>query len=89
MVPLMHSLVSDTSGYIYLTDDTRQGVLRIDASGNVTAYPTYSTTINIVDNQMYLVRDAHGTLYLASTAVQGLTQAEMVQGFTPLDTSLW
>jgi hypothetical protein len=44
---------------------------------------------NIVDNPLYIVRDASGTLYLASTAVLGWTQAEMQQGFTPLDTSLW
>lgn len=89
VAPSVNSLVSDTTRYVYLTDQARQAVLRIDGSGNVTAYPTYSTTINIIDNSISLVRDAKGTFYLVDTAVQGLTQAEMLQGFTPLDTSLW
>jgi hypothetical protein len=88
-VPLMHTLVSDTSRYVYFTDDSSQIVLRVDGAGNLTMYPTYSTVTNIVDDPMYLVRDASGTLYLASTAVLGFTQAEMQQAFTPLDTSLW
>jgi hypothetical protein len=88
-VPLMHAVVSDPAGYVFLTDDSRQGVLRIDASGNITVYPTYSTAVNITDDPLYIVRGANGNLYLSSTAILGFTQAESVQAFTMLDTALW
>jgi hypothetical protein len=88
-VPLTSSVVSDPAGYVFLTDAFRQGVLRIDGSGNITAYPTYSTTLNIAEDPMYIVRGSNGNLYLASTADLGFTQEELVQAFTMLDTSLW
>jgi hypothetical protein len=89
-VPLMQQVVSDPNGYVFVTDATRQGVLRIDGSGNITAYPTYSTALDIVDDDpLYLVRGANGNLYLSSMAVLGFTQAEFVPAFTMLDNSLW
>lgn len=88
-VPLFSGIVSDPAGYVFLADNSRQGVLRIDGSGNITVYPAYSTAVNIVDDPMYLVRGASGALYLSSTAILGFTQAENVQAFTMLDTSLW
>jgi hypothetical protein len=87
--PLGQSMVSDPSGYVYLTDVLHQGVLRIDGSGNITAYPSYSTTLNIAEEPMYIVRGTDGNVYLASIAILGFTQAEIVQAFTMLDTSLW
>lgn len=88
-VPFVNAVLSDPAGYVFLTDASRQGLLRIDGSGNVTAYPAYSTALNIVDDPMYLVRGANGSLYLSSTAILGFTQAENVQAFTMLDTSLF
>lgn len=88
-VPFVNAVLSDPAGYVFLTDASRQGLLRIDGSANLTAYPVYSTALNIVDDPMSLARGANGTLYLTSTAILGFTQAENVQAFTMLDTSLF
>jgi len=88
-IPRIGNIITDPSGYIFLTDWQVQGVLRIDSNGNLVAYPTYSTLKNIVDNPLYILQGSNGTHYLSSTAVLNDTQAGLVQALTPIDTSLW
>ncbi len=88
-LPFVGSLVVDHAGNVYFTDVNTQGVVRITPSGSVSAYPTFSTRSNIVDNPMQLVVGNDGYLYLTSTAVLDSTQAGLVPALTKIDPASW
>ncbi|MBV9270638.1 MAG: hypothetical protein JO165_06060, partial [Candidatus Eremiobacteraeota bacterium] len=88
LIPQGFHYVKDASGNIYTTDSNAQAVLRIKPSGQASAYPTYSSTINRVQDPMELCIGADGKLYLFSYQILSISQNGEL-ALTPIDLSAW
>jgi streptogramin lyase len=79
----------EVSGNVFFVDQNNEAVGRIDASGNVIAYPMYSTLTAVIDDPMRIELGTNGQLYVASMAVLNHTQAGIVPALTAISPSDW